>query len=121
VADPNSDQARNLLTSSRLRILDAHGDRDALVKTANLVLALEAELPRVFGSKPNEATSALQHERAAHVFALKAMADFFKGLGIPAYNRRFYRLAVALDDLSRGHVDPLLTVSSAKTVGDEDE
>jgi hypothetical protein len=65
VADPNSDQARNLLTSSRLRILDAHGDRDALVKTANLVLALEAELPRVFGSKPNEATSALQHERAA--------------------------------------------------------
>jgi hypothetical protein len=108
----NSDQASNLLASSKLRILDAQGDRDSLVKTANLVLALEAELARVFGSKPNEGTSELQHERAAYVFALKAMADFFKSLGIPAYDRRFYRLAVALDDLNRGRLNPLVCPSA---------
>lgn len=106
--DPATNQAHSLLASSKFRILDCQGDRDALVKTANLVLALEAELARVFGSKPDEGTDRLQHERAIYVFALKAMADFFKGLGIPTYNRRFYRLALALDDLSRGRTDPLL-------------
>jgi hypothetical protein len=57
MANPNSDQASGLLASSTLRIPDPRGDRDALVKTANLVLALEEELARVFGSEPNEGTS----------------------------------------------------------------
>jgi hypothetical protein len=35
----------------------------------------------------------LKHERACYIHALKA---------------RFYRLAVAIDDLNRGTVDPLL-------------
>ena len=82
-------------------------DPEAAVLTANAVLALDAQLARIFNSS-GVGDDELKHERAAYVHALKAISDFFKQLGIRAYDRRFYRLALALDDLNRGTVDPLL-------------
>jgi hypothetical protein len=102
------DQKLTLFPTSTLQIVGSGGDQEVLVSTANLVIALESEMARIFGAKPAQETSQLEHERACYVHALKAISVFFKRLGIQAYDRRFYRLALALDDLSRGRVDPLL-------------
>jgi hypothetical protein len=84
-----------------------HGDQEALILSANLIIALEAQMDRIFNSRGAD-DDALKHERACYVHALKAISSFFKQLGIRKYDRRFYRLAVAIDGLNRGSVDPLL-------------
>ncbi len=91
------------------------GDPEALVLTANAVLALDANLARIFNSTGID-DDELKHERAQYVHALKAMADFFKQIGIKDYDRRFYRLALAIDDLNRGAVEPLLAARQEREI-----
>jgi hypothetical protein len=43
-----------------------------------------------------------------YIHALKAISTFFDQVEARSYGVHFYRLALALDDLSHGAVDPLL-------------
>jgi hypothetical protein len=74
--------------------------------TENLVAVLNSDLVRAFDS-PSADLSA-KYERARYALALKAISTYLKKIGIGSYEKRFYRLALALDDLNRGTVDPLL-------------
>jgi hypothetical protein len=75
--------------------------------TANLVVALKSEMARAFDSK--SADRSAKYDRARYIYALKAISKFLKEVGASgSYEKRLYRLALALDDLSRGTVDPLL-------------
>lgn len=62
-----SDQMPILFPISEPQTVPFGGDQEALVLTANLVIALESEMARIFGSKPGAETSPLEHERACYV------------------------------------------------------
>jgi hypothetical protein len=79
---------------------------DCHTSTENLVAVLNSDLVRAFDS-PSADLSA-KYERARYAHALKAISTYLKKIGIGSYEKRFYRLALALDDLNRGTVDPLL-------------
>jgi hypothetical protein len=67
---------------------------------------LKSELAIAFDSESDDQSP--KYERARYVYTLKAISTFLKEVGIASYQKRFYRLALALDDLNRGIVDPLL-------------
>jgi hypothetical protein len=70
------------------------------------VSALKSELADAFDSYSTNHSP--KYERARYALAFKTISTFLKGIGIASYEKRFYRLALALDDLNRGIVDPLL-------------
>jgi hypothetical protein len=72
----------------------------------NLIVDLKKEMSRAFETKLDERS--LKYERARYVHALKAISTFFDQVEARSHGEHFYRLALALDDLSHGTVDPLL-------------
>jgi hypothetical protein len=72
----------------------------------SLVVDLKKKMACAFETKLGERSS--KYERARYVHALKAISTFFDQVEAHSYGEHFYRLALALDDLSRGTVDPLL-------------
>jgi hypothetical protein len=77
----------------------------ALGSLQNSVSALKSGLADAFDS--HSINHSPKYERARYVFAFKTISTFLEGIGIVSYEKRFYRLALALDDLNRGTVDPL--------------
>jgi hypothetical protein len=71
-----------------------------------LIVELKEKMARAFETNPGERSS--KYERARYVHALKAISTFLGDIEARSYSEHFYRLALALDDLSRGAVDPLL-------------
>ena len=64
-------------------------------------------MARAFDTK--SADRSVKYDRARYIHALKAISKFLKKVGASgSYEKRLYRLALALDDLNRGTVDPLL-------------
>jgi hypothetical protein len=102
------------------RALDIHG-HDAMLRVfvaslsslQNHIGALKSELALAFDSQSGDQSP--RYERARYIYALTAISTFLKEIGIVSYQEQFYRLAVALDDLNRGTVDPL--VEPIKTGG----
>jgi hypothetical protein len=78
----------------------------ALGSLQNSVSALKSGLAKAFDS--HSTNHSPKYERARYAFAFRTISTFLKGIGIVSYEKRFYRLALALDDLNRGIVDPLL-------------
>ena len=78
----------------------------ALGSLQNPISALKSELAVAFNSQSSDQSP--RYERARYVYALKAISTFLKEVGIVSDQKRFYRLVLALDDLNRGTVDPLL-------------
>ena len=78
----------------------------ALSRLQNPISTLKSELAVAFDSQSGDQSP--KYERARYVYALKGYFDFLKEVGIVSYQKRFYRLVLALDDLNRGTVDPLL-------------
>jgi hypothetical protein len=74
--------------------------------TGNAITTLKSGLALAFDSPSDNPSS--KYERARYAHALKAISTFLKEVGIASYQMRFYRLALALDDLNHGSVDPLL-------------
>jgi hypothetical protein len=75
--------------------------------TADIIAALKSELAHAFDTK--SADRSAKYDRARYMLALKAISTFLKKVGaMGSYEKRLYRLALALDDLNRGTVDPLL-------------
>jgi hypothetical protein len=72
---------------------------------ANAITTLKKKLADAFDSLSDDHSP--KYERARYGYALKAFSDFLKQVGID-YRKRLYRLVLALDDLNRGIVDPLL-------------
>jgi hypothetical protein len=72
----------------------------------SFIVALKEKMARAFETKLGERSP--KYERARYVHALKAISTFFGQVEAPSYREHFYRLALALDDLSHGAVDPLL-------------
>ena len=70
------------------------------------IATLKSELAVAFDSE--SADQSPKYERARYMYALKAISTFLKEVGIASYQKRFYRLVLAIDDLNRGSVDPLL-------------
>jgi hypothetical protein len=70
------------------------------------IATLKSELAVAFNSE--SADQSPKYERARYMYALKAISTFLKEVGIASYQKRFYRLVLAIDDLNRGSVDPLL-------------
>jgi hypothetical protein len=70
------------------------------------IATLKSELAVAFDSE--SADQSPQYERARYMYALKAISTFLKEVGTVSYQKRFYRLVLAIDDLNRGSVDPLL-------------
>ncbi len=70
------------------------------------IATLKSRLAFAFDSE--SADQSPKYERARYIHALKAISNFLKEVGIASYEKRFYRLALAMDDLNRGSVDPLL-------------
>jgi hypothetical protein len=70
------------------------------------ITTLKSELAIAFDSASDDLSP--KYERARYICALKAISTFLKEVGIASYQKRFYRLALAIDDLNRGSVDPLL-------------
>ena len=77
----------------------------ALGSLQNSVSALRSGLADAFNSRSTNHSP--KYERARYAFAFKTISTFLKGIGIVSYKKRFYRLALAFDDLNRGIVDPL--------------
>jgi hypothetical protein len=80
------------------------------------ITTLKSELAVAFDSESDDQSP--KYERARYAYALKAISTFLKEVGIASYQKRFYRLALAFDDLNRGSVDPLL--EPVKTGGAKD-
>jgi hypothetical protein len=72
----------------------------------SLIVDLKEKIARAFETKLGERSS--KYERARYVHALKAISTFFGDVEARSHRKHFYRLALALDDLNRGAVDPLL-------------
>jgi len=71
------------------------------------IAALKSELIRAFDTK--SADGSAKYERARYIYALKAISKFLTKVGASSsYEKRLYRLALALADLSSGTVDSLL-------------
>jgi hypothetical protein len=88
----------------------------ALSMIENHIRVLKLKLTVAFDSQSGDRSP--KYERARYAHALKGISDFLKEIGIVSYQKRFYRLALALDDLNRGTVDPLL--EPIKTGGAKD-
>jgi hypothetical protein len=71
-----------------------------------LIVELKEEMARAFETNPGERSP--KYERARYVHALKAISTFFGQVESRIHREHFCRLALVLDDLSRGSVDPLL-------------
>ena len=81
-----------------------------LAAVQEVLARLGDELERAFNSNPER--NWLEYERARYVHALAAVAKFLDAnTKSHDLSRRFYRLALALTDLNRGVVDPLLAVT----------
>jgi hypothetical protein len=82
--------------------------RDTTVELANAVLALVAKNDAIAtDSSPPDQTPKYKRLRLIH--ALQAIAEFYQELGFnKSLEWDFHHLALALDDLNRGTVDPLL-------------
>jgi len=78
----------------------------ALSMLENHIRDLKSKLAIAFDSQSGDQSP--KYERARYGYALKAISIFLKEVGIGSYRKRFYRLVLALDDLNRGTVDPLL-------------
>jgi hypothetical protein len=78
----------------------------ALSMLENHIRDLKSEMAVAFDSQSGDQSP--KHERAKYTHAFKAISSFLKEIGIGSYEKRFYRLALAFDDLNRGTVDPLL-------------
>jgi hypothetical protein len=78
----------------------------ALSSLQKSISTLESELAVAFDSQPRDQSP--RYERARYIYTLTAISTFLKNIGTVSYQEQFYRLAVALDDLNRGSVDPLL-------------
>lgn len=79
---------------------------EPLSRLENRIRDLKSGMAFAFNS--HSADRSPKYERARYSFALKAISTFLKDVGIVSYQKRLYRLALALDDLNRGTVDPLL-------------
>jgi hypothetical protein len=82
--------------------------QDTTVEVINAVLALEAKNDAIAtDSSPPDQTP--KYKRARLIHALQYIAEFYQELGCnKSLETDFYHLALALDDLNRGTVDPLL-------------
>jgi hypothetical protein len=78
----------------------------ALSSLQNPITTLKSELAVAFDSQSGDQSP--KYERARYGYALKAISIFLKEVDIGSYRKRLYRLVLALDDLNRGTVDPLL-------------
>jgi hypothetical protein len=78
----------------------------ALSSLQNPISTLKSELAVAFDSQSRDQSP--RYERARYGCALKAISTFLKEVGIVSHQKRLYRLVLALDDLNRGTVDPLL-------------
>jgi hypothetical protein len=78
----------------------------ALSSLQNPINTLKSELAIAFDSQSRDQSP--KYERARYGYALKAISTFLKEIGIDTYRKRLYKLVLALDDLNRGTVDPLL-------------
>jgi hypothetical protein len=79
----------------------------AETSTTDLVVALKSELAHAFDTK--SADRSAKYNRTRYIYALKAISKFLTEVGASSSCEKYlYRLALTLDDLDRGTVDPLL-------------
>jgi hypothetical protein len=71
----------------------------------SLIVDLKEKMARAFETTGERSW---KYERARYVHALKAFSTFLGQVEAPSYRVHLYRLALALDDLNHGAVDPLL-------------
>jgi hypothetical protein len=98
---------------------DAQEPMRSVAPLVKALAKLGDELERAFDSHPHRISA--KDQRARYVYALRAVSDFLRGAGAkPRYVSRLWRLAVALDDLNYGVVDPLLkgTATGSRPPGD---
>ena len=70
---------------------------------------LHAEFEHAFTSPRKDNYSKAEHERAQYIHSLKAISNFLRANNAPLhYAQRLFYLAIALNDLNEGKVDPLL-------------
>ena len=75
---------------------------------------LRDDLEHAFNSEPER--NSPEEERLRYIFALTKISQFLKKvLSSKISSKRIYELAVALEDLDHGRVDPLLNPSSPST------
>jgi hypothetical protein len=86
---------------------DAQEPTRSVAPLVKALAKLGDELEQAFDSQPDRISA--KDQRARYVYALRAISDFLRAAGAKLpYVNRLWRLAIALDDLNQGIVDPLL-------------